>query len=91
MTDNIRHIIEQRLREMGAYDIVLKEEGDVIVVARFNCNELTSFNRNIEGWIQLGIELNHEGPQRYRILFLRQLSASADASLNSNVAGQSMS
>ena len=71
MSTTITEIINKRLLEMVCKNISIEQESDNAVVARFDCEDLTSFSKSIEGWIQLGIELNDKGPQDYKIIFLR--------------------
>lgn len=72
MSEQLIKIIRDRLFEMGCTDITVTPEGDRTYVARFNCQELTSFNKRIDGWAQLGIELNDTATtQSYKIVFVK--------------------
>jgi len=88
MSEQIKNIILERLKEMGCKDIVLEETNQELIVARFNCEELTSFNERLDGWTQLGIELNDKEGHDYRIIFIKlnHGSLSSDSiPLNKNV------
>jgi hypothetical protein len=79
---DLKKIITERLQEMGATDILIENQGDDVVFARFNCKELTSFNKQIPGWVQMGIELNDKKGQDYRIVFLKIVEVEVGSETN---------
>jgi len=71
----VRDIVRQTLIEKACTDISfaepLKGEEENVVVATFNCKDLTSFHQPIAGWTYTGIHLDPTGERQYKIDFIR--------------------
>ena len=68
-TEEIKKIIEEALKNMGCTDIMFPDPKDNLLVAIFNCKEITSFVTNIPGWAYSGIHLDPTGLRQYKIDF----------------------
>lgn len=61
--------IEEALRKMNCTDIEFPDPKDDLVVAVFNCKEVTSFVDEVPGWTYSGIHLDPTGKHQYKIDF----------------------
>ena len=68
-TEKTKELVECSLKEMGATDILFPDTKDNLIVATFNCKEITSFVTNIPGWTYSGIHLDPTGKRQYKIDF----------------------
>ena len=64
--------VSEQLTEMGGTDITFPDSKDNLIVATFNCKNLTSFKAIIEGWTYSGIHLDPTSNRQYKIDFIRK-------------------
>ena len=67
--EEIKNIIENTLKEMGCTEIAFLDFKDDLIVAVFNCKEITSFVKEIVGWTHSGIQLDNTKSHQYKIDF----------------------
>jgi hypothetical protein len=63
--------ITKALESMGCSDILFLDSKDDLLVAVFNCKELTSFKLELPGWKYSGIQLDSTHTRQYKIEFVR--------------------
>lgn len=63
--------IEEVLKRMNCMNITFSDPKDDLIVAVFNCKEITSFVEDIPGWTYSGIHLDPTGQHQYKIDFKR--------------------
>ena len=63
--------IEEILKKMGCTDIYFPDPKENLIVATFNCKEVTSFIADIPGWTYSGIHLDPTHLHQYKIDFKR--------------------
>lgn len=68
-TQDTRKIIEDVLKKMGCTEIKFPDLKEDLIVATFNCKEITSFVTDIPGWTYSGIHLDPTNERRYKIDF----------------------
>lgn len=70
MSENLKEIVADKLKQMGCSNINIEQmENDTIIVT-FDCNEITSFKAEIAGWKYSGIGLSdNETSGKYKIEF----------------------
>ena len=68
-TDETKKVIETSLKNMGCTDITFPDLKEDLIVATFNCKEITSFVTDIIGWTYSGIHLDPIGERQYKIDF----------------------
>ncbi len=64
--------VTKTLENMGCSDILFPNPTDSLIIAVFNCKELTSFKMDLPGWIYSGIQLDPTHTRQYRISFVRK-------------------
>lgn len=62
-------IIKEVLEKMGCSDISFTPSENNIIIATFNCKEITSFVANIQNWTYSGIHLDPTKEHQYKIDF----------------------
>lgn len=67
--EKIKQTIQKILEDMNCTDILFQESKDDLIVATFNCKEITSFVTVIPGWKYSGIQLDSSGERQYKIVF----------------------
>jgi hypothetical protein len=65
--------IEETLQNMGCTDISFPDMKDDLIVAVFNCKEITSFVADITGWFYSGIHLDPTHGHQYKIDFKKNV------------------
>lgn len=68
-TEDAKKLIEASLKNMGCVDITFPEPKENLLVALFNCKEITSFVTNVPGWTHSGIHLDPTRARQYKIDF----------------------
>jgi hypothetical protein len=68
-TEETKELIRKSLEQMGATDILFPDPKEDLVVATFNCKEITSFVTSIPGWTYSGIHLDPTKNRQYKIDF----------------------
>ena len=71
--EELKNKVENKLKEMGCEDIVFPDPKETLLVALFNCKEITSFNTELPGWTYSGIHLDPTGTRQYKIDFVKNL------------------
>ncbi|OHB14664.1 MAG: hypothetical protein A2431_00445 [Candidatus Zambryskibacteria bacterium RIFOXYC1_FULL_39_10] len=61
--------IEEALKKMGCTEISFDDSNSELIIATFNCKELTSFVANIPNWTYSGTILDPTNERQYRIDF----------------------
>ena len=64
--------IREALEKMGCTDISFPDQKKDLIVATFNCKEITSFVAEIPGWTYSGIHLDPTGVHQYKIDFKKE-------------------
>ena len=65
-------VISKVLEQMGAVDIAFQDtKKNNLIIAVFNCKEVTSFIADITGWVYTGIQLDPTGGHQYKIDFTK--------------------
>lgn len=72
--EEVKKIVANKLKEMGCTDITFPDSKENLIVATFNCKNLTSFKGIIEGWTYSGIHLDPTGKRQYKIDFIKKTS-----------------
>lgn len=72
--DDLKNAVNARLKDMGCTDVLFPNPKDDLVVATFNCREITSFVQDLPGWEYSGIHLDPTGNRQYKIDFKRKTS-----------------
>lgn len=57
---------------MGCSDIDFPDPKEDLIIATFNCKQLTSFQAQIDGWEYSGIHLDPSGKHQYKIDFRKR-------------------
>ncbi len=68
-TEEVKELIDESLKKMGCLDIIFPNSKEDLIVATFNCKEITSFVTGIPGWSYSGIHLDPTGKRQYKIDF----------------------
>jgi hypothetical protein len=66
--------IEEALKKMGCSDILFPDPKEDLIVATFNCKEVTSFVADVPGWTYSGIQLDPTHTRQYKIDFIKLVS-----------------
>lgn len=69
--EELKHKVKKILEEMGCTDLLFPDPKENLIVAIFNCKNLTSFKGTIEGWTYSGIHLDPTGKRQYKIDFVK--------------------
>ncbi len=72
--EEVKNRVEQKLKEMGCTDIEFPNPKDDLIVAIFNCKEITSFKDELPGWTYSGIHLDPTHTKQYKIDFIKTQS-----------------
>lgn len=72
-SEDLQKTVKEHLERMGCTDVVFPDPKEDLVVATFNCKEVTSFVSDIEGWTYSGIQLDPTNNRQFKIDF-RKLS-----------------
>ena len=72
-TDEVKKVIENSLKNMGCTNIDFPDIKDNLIVAVFNCKEVTSFVTEIPGWVHSGIQLDPTHGHQYKIDFKKNI------------------
>ncbi len=70
--DELKKAVTERLTSMGCADVLFPDQKDSLVVAIFNCKEITSFVQDLPGWEYSGIHLDPTGKRQYKIDFKKK-------------------
>jgi len=65
--------IKEALEKMGCIDISFLDSKEDLIVATFDCKEVTSFVAEIPGWIYSGIHLDPSKEHQYKIDFKKSV------------------
>lgn len=66
------NVIMEVLKQMGAVDIAFPDtKKNTLIIAVFNCKEVTSFVADVPGWAYSGIQLDPTGGHQYKIDFTK--------------------
>ena len=69
--EELKREVIKALENMGCSDILFPNPKDELMVAVFNCKELTSFKMDLTGWAYSGIQLDPTHTRQYKIDFAR--------------------
>ena len=67
--EEVRKIVKETLEKMGCADILFSGAKENLLVATFNCKEITSFVADIPGWFYSGIHLDPTKERQFKIDF----------------------
>ena len=65
--------IEEALKKMNCTDIAFPDPQENLIVAVFNCKQVTSFVEDIQGWTYSGIHLDPTKVHQYKIDFKKNI------------------
>lgn len=65
--------IKEILEKMGCTDVIFSDIKDNLIVATFNCKNLTSFVSDIPGWRYSGTQLDPSHERQYKIDFVKNI------------------
>lgn len=63
--------VKEALEKMGCTEISFPDPKEDLVIATFNCKEVTSFVTEIPGWTYSGIHLDPTKERQYKIDFAK--------------------
>jgi len=69
--EDLKKEVTKILGSMGCTDIIFPDPKDDLVVATFNCKDLTSFVASLSGWFYSGIHLDPTSKRQYKIDFIK--------------------
>lgn len=69
--DELKKIVEGKLRAMGGEEILFPDSKENLVMVLFNSKELTSFKAELPGWVYSGTHLDPTRVRQYKIDFVK--------------------
>jgi len=71
--EEVKLEIERKLTDMGCENVTFNGNDDNLLIALFDCKEVTSFKADLPGWIYSGIQLDPTRARQYKIDFTKKV------------------